>query len=340
MEPTTVETNKSKRKTTKRLAGSTESLELAASTKGNHTKRAQSPQYSDFEPIEISSDEEVSSGTGKEKSCIASRTRSKAHNPSPLPHKRHKHISNSIGNEPNTATKLGSNIRKTSNRQHNVDSGSTSANTTTGSSRRTPINIITATTTASTSASASASGSGSIVANQNDSSISNHNANNSHLRRSSRSKGKQSSSTTGSCISSAASTSQACTTSASSGTFKRQSSHMANDGSRDTSAHHQSQNHYGNATKQLKIKLHRMTFTTASISNSTTASTFSQINLNSNSNSSTSSSTSTEMPNIHSLRRSPRGSVKTNSLSTSASVHASPLAQNASTSGISIAATK
>lgn len=112
------------------------------------------------------------------------------------------------------------------------------------------------------------------------------------------------------------------------GTFKRQSSHMANDGSRDTSAHHQPQNHYGKTTKKFTLKLHRMTFTTA-VSNSSSS-------LQSNQ----SSSSSTEMPNIHSLRRSPRGSVKTNSLSTSATVHASPLATNASTSAISIAATK
>lgn len=281
----------------------------------------------DLEPIEISSDEESppEHQTKKTNNCIASRTRSKAHQ-APSPNKRQKHSTQSNSHSSGDSssdhhqqhtTKLGSNIRKTSNRQHHGDSGGHHNSTTTSTnSRRTPtINIIATTSNTSTDS-----------LNQ-----SNNNVNSSHLRRSSRSKVKQSTSTTGSCISSAASSSQACTSSASPGTYKRQSSHMANDGSRDTtSTHHQSQNHYGKTSKQFTIKLHRLTFNTA-VSNSSSSlrsSTFS------------SAGQSTDMPNIHSLRRSPRGSVKTNSLSTSATVHASPLATNASTSAISIAPTK
>lgn len=195
------------------------------------------------------------------------------------------------------------------------------------------------------------------------------------LRRSSRSKVQQSTVTTGSCVSSAAST-QACTSyqirgpsasaneagaSASvstiatnlgngggstrrhrkSATFITGKSHdtagispqvlveastsgMANDGSRDANAHSQSQNHYGKAIKKFSLKLHRMTFTSA----------------DPNSSSSTQIDESADMSNIHSLRRSPRGSVKTNNLSTSATVHTSPLAVNASSTAISIAPSK
>lgn len=200
------------------------------------------------------------------------------------------------------------------------------------------------------------------------------------LRRSSRSKVQQSTVTTGSCVSSAAST-QACTSyqirgpsasaneagaSASvstiaghpvgnlgngggstrrhrkSATFITGKAHdtagispqvlveastsgMANDGSRDANAHNQSQNHYGKAIKKFSLKLHRMTFTS---------------NADPNSSSSTQIDESTDMSNIHSLRRSPRGSVKTNNLSTSATVHTSPLAVNASSNAISIAPSK
>lgn len=200
------------------------------------------------------------------------------------------------------------------------------------------------------------------------------------LRRSSRSKVQQSTVTTGSCVSSAAST-QACTSyqirgptalaneagasasvsaiaghtggnSGNSGSSTRRrrksatfitgklhdhttgigpqvlveasTSGMANDGSRDANAHNQSQNHYGKAIKKFSLKLHRMTFTSA----------------DPNSSSSTQIDESTDMSNIHSLRRSPRGSVKTNNLSTSATVHTSPLAVNASSTAISIAPTK
>lgn len=200
------------------------------------------------------------------------------------------------------------------------------------------------------------------------------------LRRSSRSKVQQSTVTTGSCVSSAAST-QACTSyqirgpaasaneagasasvstiaghsggnSGNSGSSTRRhrksatfisgklhehtagigpqvlveasTSGMANDGSRDANAHNQSQNHYGKAIKKFSLKLHRMTFTSA----------------DPNSSSSTQIDESTDMSNIHSLRRSPRGSVKTNNLSTSATVHTSPLTVNASSTAISIAPTK
>lgn len=202
------------------------------------------------------------------------------------------------------------------------------------------------------------------------------------LRRSSRSKVQQSTVTTGSCVSSAAST-QACTSfqirgpaasvneagasasssaiaghtggnSGNSGSSTRRrrksatffgkphdhtansisigpqvlveasTSGMANDGSRDANAHNQSQNHYGKAIKKFSLKLHRMTFTSA----------------DPNSSSSTQIDEPTDMSNIHSLRRSPRGSVKTNNLSTSATVHTSPLAVNASSTAISIAPTK
>lgn len=199
------------------------------------------------------------------------------------------------------------------------------------------------------------------------------------LRRSSRSKVQQSTVTTGSCVSSAAST-QACTSyqirgpsasaneagaSASvstiaghpvgnlgngggstrrhrkSATFitgkphdtsgispqvlvEASTSGMANDGSRDANAHNQSQNLYGKAIKKFSLKLHRMTFTSA----------------DPNSSSSTQIDESADMSNIHSLRRSPRGSVKTNNLSTSATVHTSPSAVNASSTAISIAPSK
>lgn len=200
------------------------------------------------------------------------------------------------------------------------------------------------------------------------------------LRRSSRSKVQQSTVTTGSCVSSAAST-QACnsyqvrgpatstheagasgSTSAiqshggnlsggannnsrrrrKSATFianigklhdtsannqvlvEASTSGMANDGSRDANAHNQSQNHYGKASKKFSLKLHRMTFTSA----------------DSNSSSPTQTNDSLDMSNIHSLRRSPRGSVKTSNLSTSATVHTSPLAVNASSTAISIATSK
>lgn len=198
------------------------------------------------------------------------------------------------------------------------------------------------------------------------------------LRRSSRSKVQQSTVTTGSCVSSAAST-QACTSyqirgpaasaneAGASGSTTAIHSHsgnlgnsnssrrrrksatfitsigklhdtsanhqvlveastsgMANDGSRDANAHNQSQNLYGKASKKFSLKLHRMTFTSA----------------DSNSSSSTQTNESTDMSNIHSLRRSPRGSVKTSNLSTSATVHTSPLAVNASSTAISIATTK
>lgn len=191
------------------------------------------------------------------------------------------------------------------------------------------------------------------------------------LRRSSRSKVQQSTVTTGSCVSSAAST-QACTSyqirgpnegvassspsavashsghTSNSGSSRRRrksatfttnvgklhdtsnnqvlveasTSGMANDGSRD--AHNQSQNIYGKASKKISLKLQRMTFTSA----------------DSNSSSSTRTNESTDMSNIHSLRRSPRGSVKASNLSTSATVHTSPLAVNASSTAISIATTK
>lgn len=210
------------------------------------------------------------------------------------------------------------------------------------------------------------------------------------LRRSSRSKVQQSTVTTGSCVSSAAST-QACTSyqirgpsasateagaSASvstiaghpvgnlgngggsggggggstrrhrkSATFitgkphdttgispqvlvEASTSGMANDGSRDANAHNQSQNHYGKAIKKFSLKLHRMTFSSADPNSSS-------------SSSSAPPDESTDMSNIHSLRRSPRGSVKTNNLSTSATVHTSPLANvNASSTAISIAPSK
>lgn len=285
-------------------------------------KRESTFQLPDLEPIEISSDEEAppEHQAKKTNNCIASRTRSKDHQ-EPSPNKRQKHSTHSSSHSSadgssdhhQHTTKLGSNIRKTSNRQHHGDTGGHHSSTITSANlRRTPINITATTSNTSTDS-----------LNQ-----SNNNVNNSHLRRSSRSKVKQSTSTTGSCISSAASSSQACTSSASPGTYKRQSLHMANDGSRDTtSTHHQSQNHYGKTGKQFTIKLHRLTFNTA-VSNS---SSFLQL---------TTAGQSTDMPNIHSLRRSPRGSVKTNSLSTSATVHASPLATNASTSAISIASTR
>lgn len=202
------------------------------------------------------------------------------------------------------------------------------------------------------------------------------------LRRSSRSKVQQSTVTTGSCVSSAAST-QACTSyqirgpaasvneagasasvsaiaghtsgnSGNSGSSTRRrrksatfigklhehtttgigpqvlveasTSGMANDGSRDANAHNQSQNHYGKAIKKFSLKLHRMTFTSNADPNSSSSST--QID------------EPTDMSNIHSLRRSPRGSVKTNNLNTSVTVHTSPLAVNASSTAISIAPTK
>lgn len=192
------------------------------------------------------------------------------------------------------------------------------------------------------------------------------------LRRSSRSKVQQSTVTTGSCVSSAAST-QACASyrpaalgneagasasaSAIAGgnsTRRRQksatligklhdhtsgigpqvlveasTSGMANDGSRDANAHNQSaQNHYGKAIKQFSLKLHRMTFTSADQNSSSST----QID--------DSTTTPTDMSNLHSLRRSPRGSVKTNNLSASVTVHTSPLAVNASSTAISIAPTK
>lgn len=206
-----------------------------------------------------------------------------------------------------------------------------------------------------------------------------HSANPASLpRRSSRSKVQQSTVTTGSCVSSAAST-QACTSyqirgpasssaneaagasgsslahgggsSSNSSTRRRRksatfvtnvgklhdqtnnqvlveasTSGMANDGSRDANAHNQSQNHYGKARKKFSLKLHRMTFTSA--------------DSNSSSSTQTNESTPADMSNIHSLRRSPRGSVKTSNLNTPATVHASPLAVNASSTAISIATSK
>ncbi|XP_031638245.1 E3 ubiquitin-protein ligase TRIP12 isoform X2 [Contarinia nasturtii] len=278
---------------------------------------------------------------------IASRTRSKTHS-SPSPYKKPKltpktnSISPSV--DTNIAATLGSNIRKTSTRHHNTESASTST------SRRTPTNNLSA-------AHETNSFNNNVSQSLNPASL---------LRRSSRSKVQQPTATTGSCVSSAAST-QACTSyqvrgpassaneagaSGSTSTVASQSSSsgnnssrrrrksatyianagklhdtdnnqvlveastsgMANNGSRDANAHNQGQTHYGKASKKFSLKLHRMTFTSA----------------DSNSSSSTKTNELIDMSNIHSLRRSPRGSVKTSNLSTSATVHTSPLAVNAS----------
>lgn len=105
------------------------------------------------------------------------------------------------------------------------------------------------------------------------------------------------------------------------------------DGSRDTNVQHsnQTQNHYGKPkSRKFSFKLHRTTFTLDSNCNPSSSSSL-QIN--------NAMHQTTDMPNIHSLRRSPRGSVKTSNLNASTNVHTSPLAVNASSSGLSISTT-
>lgn len=397
-----IESTSSKRKLSRRQDESREATaEIASSVKtasSNKLKRQKSSRaHNQLESIEISSEDEAPIET-KVRNCIASRTRSKAHHSSPSPSKRPKLVSRTSSISPgveNNAATLGSNIRKTSTRHHNTESASTSA------SRRTPISVLATTTSETNSVNNNVRPTTPSTFYQFDNLPKSINLVNSKtnvrthfqvsqsanpanlLRRSSRSKVQQSTVTTGSCVSSAAST-QACSyqirspsssandaggASGSSSAFASHSGHtssstnsstnnstrrrrksatfitsvgklhdtannqvlveastsgMANDGSRDANTHNQSQNLYGKASKKFSLKLHRMTFTSA----------------DSNSSSSTQTNESTDMSNIHSLRRSPRGSVKTNNLSSSANVHTSPLAVNASSTAISIATAK